>query len=904
MERLKYIGILGFFAVVIIVMTWPLVPSFSMGIPGDGEDASLFIWNFWWFNFSIKTLHNNPFSSNYIFNPLGTSLIFHTFTPIYAALSLVFSIFTENYILQYNTFFFLTYFLTSWFMYSLLRQMNVSSYSSIIGALLFTYAPVRMIRCLGHLNLLSTQWFPLFLLFLLLMFRTGKRRYAFLNGLVLFATFLTSYQYFAMLIILFLGLCVVRLGLFCVEKIAKNKEESSASLSDEVSELRRFLINVLIIGITVTILMGPFLSLIFDELQWEGNYLAEKTATETFPTDFLYFLNLSGRSFLWRSLNLSFNTNDFLGTETMLNPGMIALLLALVAVFSGAKKGIKGRTLLPIMLFSAFFGLLALGSTLHIEGADTGIPLPYALFRVLPFISGVRVPGRFSIVMAFGLAILAAIGTDSLVRQYKRFTWLLMPGIAMLVFFELSWVPLPIQSFENRVFTSQSVKDKIRKKSIHLLSDNISNHSLFQIPFGVENGLRIFGNRVTKDYLLGQVFHNRKIVSGMVARCQDDKIDYFATIPLLQKIDELQKGKFASQYSYTTEFLSRIAYEWAFLNQIDNVIIHKMYGEKPYLRSYEYRIMVNFIKQVFPYIRKEQQVNSEIFHLPRNRYASYTINFSQRPENDVYIANPYLIDWPEKFIKRDYIRMTDQLRILLPMQSQKDVTVAITVRGFQRSGTSEGTILFFLNRQLVASCPYNNTWQVRTIHIKKDFVINGVNILQLQYEPPAVSSADKDDFFPVSIAAVSAGFNYNNEGAARIFVKGKDLSKNQRGLNLICLEAKSGKVMINEVFDICGDEDECNRLSTVIDALEHGTIIVAAVKDDASVSVTPQVHKTFSSFGASVDLKKKFRFAYCVIGKKGWEKGKAIEELNPAVTSIRAGDGELAVKSVTVQSEP
>ena len=76
--------------------------------------------------------------------------------------------------------------------------------------------------------------------------------------------------------------------------------------------------------------------------------------------------------------------------------------------------------------------LLSLGPSLHIGGADTGVPLPGRLLAELPFLGLMRLPHRWLLVATLALAVLAARGARGL------------PGWAgLFIVFEILWFVVP-----------------------------------------------------------------------------------------------------------------------------------------------------------------------------------------------------------------------------------------------------------------------------------------------------------------------------------------------------------------------------------------------------------------------------------------------------------------------------
>jgi hypothetical protein len=96
------------------------------------------------------------------------------------------------------------------------------------------------------------------------------------------------------------------------------------------------------------------------------------------------------------------------------------------------------------LVFSLATLLLALGARPWFNGALLDIPLPFALFDVIPLFEVLKVANRFLILTSLGLAVLAGIGWTALRnRSDLRFC-----GLAALILFEYAWLPYPTQKVE------------------------------------------------------------------------------------------------------------------------------------------------------------------------------------------------------------------------------------------------------------------------------------------------------------------------------------------------------------------------------------------------------------------------------------------------------------------------
>ncbi|MGD9404557.1 MAG: hypothetical protein PVH95_05345, partial [Anaerolineae bacterium] len=81
-RALTHILVVVAYLLLALVATWPLVRYLSTHVPGSETwafDEYTFIWNTWWFRYSLFDLGQNPLYSAHTFYPLGISLAFYTY---------------------------------------------------------------------------------------------------------------------------------------------------------------------------------------------------------------------------------------------------------------------------------------------------------------------------------------------------------------------------------------------------------------------------------------------------------------------------------------------------------------------------------------------------------------------------------------------------------------------------------------------------------------------------------------------------------------------------------------------------------------------------------------------------------------------------------------------------------
>src|SRR5438270_11083552 len=72
-----HFGALLAYALLTLVMTYPIALDLSTQVPGGG-DAWQHIWNLWWVKHALLDLHTNPYHTNLVYYPTAPNLYFHT----------------------------------------------------------------------------------------------------------------------------------------------------------------------------------------------------------------------------------------------------------------------------------------------------------------------------------------------------------------------------------------------------------------------------------------------------------------------------------------------------------------------------------------------------------------------------------------------------------------------------------------------------------------------------------------------------------------------------------------------------------------------------------------------------------------------------------------------------------
>jgi hypothetical protein len=124
---------------------------------------------------------------------------------------------------------------------------------------------------------------------------------------------------------------------------------------------------------------------------------------------------------------------------------------------------------------------------------------------------------------------------------------------------------------------------------------------------------------------------------------------------------------------------------------------------------------------------------------------------------------------------------------------------------------------------------------------------------------------------------------------AYITVGGEDASLHRRGYNLAVIDPQSGKVIDRAGFDTMENESESQALADFIARIPEGYIVVAALKEGGTQSLTEEAVEALASLGSEVDLRGKDNLSHAIIGVKGAALGTALEAAGEGNSYLHVG---------------
>ncbi len=536
-----YGGVFLAYILLTLAMTWPAAGQLGTHLLGSGDDMWVHYWNNWWVK-RVLQHGGNVYYTPLLFHPTGVSLVYHNFAWVNIALWLVLEPLTGG-VAAYNLVHLVHVPLCGLAMFALAHRLTGSHAAAFIAGLVYAFWPYRMLDT-NHPNMVSTEGFPLLMLALWNLFRSGRPVRDGLIAGVLLA--LIGYMRWQLLILASFLIVLYLLYSLIGERRRWN---------------RRVMGGLALMAVVALALMTPAL------LPMAREALAGDSAEE------LYVVSTSDPEQDLLAWIIPQHQHLLGGLYTRVFPGYgqdearahHSAFLGYVAVGLSVVGIVKQRghreTWFWVGLAIVCF-VFALGPYLRFDGVEyPHIPLPYRLIGWLPPVQMLRHPHRFTALLGLPVAVLAGCGASALktwlVCRRRRANWqfaLHIFGAAVTVLLGalilVDYLSIPTDMVSARVPAFYAA-----------LAEEPGDFAIVGLP-----GKR----QITERYMFYQTVHGRPLLSGHVSRLPPQAMAFSDSVPLIA-------GAYRSSTGGINTELSDISRQLAALSEAGfrYIVIHK-----------------------------------------------------------------------------------------------------------------------------------------------------------------------------------------------------------------------------------------------------------------------------------------------------------------------------------------
>lgn len=469
----EWLAATAWFVALAVILTWPLVlsPASKLAALEGPGDPYLNLWILGW---DLQTIAEQPsklfnlgiFDAN-IFHPARQTLTYSdnfllqaiALTPLYAI--------TGDPILCYNLLFFGSLVASALAMFAFIRAVTGSSWGAAVAGTVWGFWPYHFAH-LMHLQLQALYLMPLTFLFLHRVIASRRRWDALGLGVTVGLQAIASVYYG---VIGGVGLIVSTI------LISRGVSGRRVGLL-----IRRLLLAIVIGVIVVAPVLVPYLQAQQREGFGRNLFEASRHAASLWS-----YVTVPHVNALYASTGV-LRVDE--GVEGSLFPGLVVIALAVFGARVARKQGSR-----PLALSA--YGLIVTGVILSL-GPDGIRPL-YAFLQKWVFgFQAIRAPGRFSVLVVFGLASLAALGTRELLARAPRQVGVL--PIAPVVILALLTV-----EYANRPF-AYAAAPELSTMTGRWLKQAPQPGAVVYLPVTIDNA--------NTPFMVESLEHRRPIVNG------------------------------------------------------------------------------------------------------------------------------------------------------------------------------------------------------------------------------------------------------------------------------------------------------------------------------------------------------------------------------------------------------
>lgn len=889
----SHLLVLLLYCVITLIVTYPLATQFTTHVPGTetwSHDEYGYVWNHWWFKYSLFDLQTNPFQTDYLFYPVGSSLILYAYTllhvflatPIHFAFGIVpgsnFTVLFSFVAAAFGMYLFVLYLLRVslriWNekykagLGEIAYNRRLHILAAFVAGVVFAFASNRYVYLsLGHYNIVASEWIPYYLLFLFKSLLEPKWKNAVMAGLFAALALYTETTDGVLIALLTLAILVFEWRLV-------------------LSRVTLTRLGILLA--TAALLFAPMLIPTAQQIFNSGYSLPGFGHSEKLLVDLFGFftptsLNPLNRNWVAELDAVRQQTAQFSDINTFF-VGYLTALLALIGFIVFSKRN---RMWLGIALA---FAILALGPLLHIngksefdlDGLEVNVPLPFLILHYIPILRENRVPNRYSIVVVIALAVLTAYAvwwvSAWLAKRKSSLATNVLPtvvcgALSALLILEHLAIPLPLTDAQIPAVYSQIASDP-------------GDFTVLSLPFGLRNSFGQVGAEDTRTQYY-QSAHEKFLLSGQIQRNPPALFDYFARAPILKSIVALETYNEVADATVAQDQKDAQAFV-DFFNVRYLVVTPPIPNRPPWSDTHD---------RVTQYLVKVLPLGAKVYD--RDGTIAYQINTTpiKLPYQFRFADSSSLLNQGDGWLPAEAIANANaswaaqkRATIYVPLRELRDYTLTVRALPFMYPNSPEQSFGVTVNGTTLPRVSMDPGWNEYSMTLPRDAIKAGVNEIIFDFgyvaSPREVMPAnfqigETGVTSPVDIAVTST------PEFGSIKINNQEMSPLKRGYNFVVIDP-NGTVRQVKNFDTGGESIvESRALREFLDGLPQGIIVAGAIQEDASTVLGEAAAASISSLGLKTNVRGHAGMTHAFIAVKG--KSGGLEQAGEGASAVSVG---------------
>jgi hypothetical protein len=408
-----------FYLFAFCLLTYPLILDFSTRFFTDAGDGLQNVWNIWWINTAVTQPGTHPsiWYTDMLHWPFGSTLLGQTLNPfngLTAVALLRFLSLTKT----FNLLIIFAFVMGGVTMYWLAYYVTRSFWGSIAAGYIFTFSSYHFAHYYGHMQLVSLEWIPLFILCWIVLLDRPTILMALASALTLWLVLLCDYYYFFY--------CILAGGLIVLWRMASERNARLFLKKEYLAPLLVF------IGMSV-FLAGP---IVFPLM-----YLSQVDPLLGAHNSISFSLDLLGLFVPGEGWRFSHWTEAYWSklpvglSEVSVYLGYSVIILLVYIWYKRRDVDFTSQIYLWFMLLGFFF-LMALGPALQVNGTVVyNALMPYTLLeKILPFLKLSGVPIRMVVMITLAASMLSAMALKELFAHTAKNKLIISALLLLLVF--------------------------------------------------------------------------------------------------------------------------------------------------------------------------------------------------------------------------------------------------------------------------------------------------------------------------------------------------------------------------------------------------------------------------------------------------------------------------------------